>query len=209
MVEKVELLREYKALDNHVLAVADLIKPLLMWLLLTIVYAFALFLFRDFETTSFLYHVGLLLIAICFAGKSRLGLINGNQRRGVLLCAGFLAFLIVRTALYGFSKFNLAYDFATFTLVIFSPITEEIFWRGLILQRMLSYKIDVFQTIFANSILFAFMHVPRIVFLNESPLSLISILLYGIIFAGIYYLSKSTYYSMIAHGLTNIFTLFS
>jgi membrane protease YdiL (CAAX protease family) len=107
----------------------------------------------------------------------------------------------------GFAKFDLKLDIATFTLVFFAPLTEEIFWRGVILQRMLTYKIDVFGTIFANSGFFALMHVPRAIFFNENALYFLSTFLFGVLFSSIFYLSKSVYYSTIAHSLTNIFTV--
>ena len=186
----------------------DLITPLLLWLLLTIAYALALFAFRNFELVSLLYHIGLVSIAIYFARSyAELGFKLGNFRYGFLLCAGFSTFLIVRTLLYGgFTKFDLKLDIATFTLVFFAPLTEEIFWRGVILQRMLTYKIDVFGTIFANGGLFALMHVPRILFLNENAFYFLSTFLFGVLFASVFYLSKSVYYSTIAHSLTNTFT---
>jgi membrane protease YdiL (CAAX protease family) len=188
--------------------VKDLIKPLLLWLLLTIAYAVALFAFRDFELVSLLYHIGLLLIAIYFARSyTELGFQRGNFRYGFLLCAGFLTFLIIRTFLYGgFTEFDLKLDLATFTLVFFAPLTEEIFWRGVVLRKMLTYKIDVFWMIFANGGLFALMHVPRVIFLNESAFYFLSTFLFGVLFAGIFYLGKSVYYSTIAHSLTNIFS---
>jgi membrane protease YdiL (CAAX protease family) len=189
--------------------VKDLIKPLLLWLLLTIAYAVALFAFRDFELMSLLYHIGLVSIAIYFARSyAELGFKRGNFRYGFLLCASFLTFLIVRTLLYGgFTKFDLKLDIATFTLVFFAPLTEEIFWRGVILQRMLTYKIDVFGAIFADGGLFALMHLPRVLFLNESLLYFLSTFLFGVVFAGIFYVTKSSvYYSTVAHSLTNIFS---
>jgi len=191
------------------LNVKNLIKPLLLWMLLTIVYAVALFAFKDFELLSLLYHIGLLSIAIYFARSyAELGFKRGNFRYGFSFCAVFLTLLIVRTLLYGgFTKFDLKLDIATFTLVFFAPVTEEIFWRGVILQKMLTNKIDVLVAIFANGGLFALMHLPRAIFLNENMFYLPSTFLFGVIFAGIFYLSKSSvYYSTVAHSLTNVFT---
>jgi membrane protease YdiL (CAAX protease family) len=189
--------------------VKDLIKLLLLWLLLTIAYAVALFAFKDFELMSLLYHIGLVAMAIYFARSSaELGFKRGNFRYGFLLCVGFLVFLTARTFLYGgFTKFDLKLDLATFTLVFFAPLTEEIFWRGVVLQKMLTYRIDAFGTLFANGGLFALMHVPRVIFLGENAFYFVSVFLFGVLFAGIFYLSKSVYYSTIAHSLTNIFTV--
>ena len=186
----------------------DLIKPLLLWLLLSVAYAVALFVFRDFELMSLLYHIGLVAIAVYFVRSyAGLGFKRGSFRYGVLLCAVFLAGLVFRTLLYGgFTKFDLRLDVASFTLVFFAPLTEEIFWRGLILQKMLAGKMDVFGAVFASGGLFALMHVPRVLFLNETVFYFVSTFLFGVLFAGIFYLSKSVYYSTIAHSLTNIFT---
>ncbi|MCW4044938.1 MAG: CPBP family intramembrane metalloprotease [Candidatus Bathyarchaeota archaeon] len=187
----------------------DLTRLLLLWLILTVTYALVLFAFRDFELMSLVYHIGLLAIAIYFARSGvELGFRRGNRRYGFLLCAGFLAFLVFRTFLYGgFTKFDLKLDLASFTLVFFAPLTEEIFWRGVILQKMLPHRFDAIVAIFANGALFALMHVPRMLFLSESVFYLISTFLFGVLFAGIFYLSKSSvYYSTIAHSLTNVFS---
>lgn len=187
----------------------NLIKPLLLWTLLTIVYAVALFAFQDFELMSLLYHVGLLAVAVYFARSyGELGFRRGNVRYGVLFCVGFLTLLVVRTLVYGgFTKFDLGLDVASFTLVFFAPVTEEIFWRGVVLQKMLTRKMDVFVAVFVNGGLFALMHVPRALFLNENSLYVPSTFLFGVVFAGIFYLSKSSvYYSTVAHSLTNVFT---
>ena len=198
----------FSATVFRVLNVKDLVKLLLLWLLLTVVYAVALFVFEDFELLSFLYHIGLLAIAVYFA-RSRVGLgfTRGNLRYGVSLCAVFLAGLVARTLLYGgFMKFDLGLDLASFTLIFFAPVTEEVFWRGVILPKMMAGKLGVFGAVLTNGGLFALMHVPRALFLNEGVLYLVSTFLFGVLFAGIFYLSKSVYYSTVAHSLTNIFS---
>ena len=187
----------------------NLTKPLLLWTLLTIAYAVALFAFKGFELMSLLYHIGLLAVAVYFArSPGELGFRRGSVRYGVLFCVGFLTLLVVRTLLYGgFTKFDLRLDIATFTLVFFAPVTEEIFWRGVILQKMLTRKMDVFIAVLVNSGLFALMHVPRALFLNENLFYVPATFLFGVVFAGIFYFSKSSiYYSTVAHSLTNVFT---
>ena len=190
------------------LNVNDLVKPLLLWLLLTVAYAVALFAFGDFELMSLLYHVGLVAGAVYFVrSRAGLGFKRGNIRYGIVLCTVFLAGLVARTLLYGgFKGFDLKWDITSFTLVFFAPVTEEIFWRGVILQKMVAGKMDALGAVLANGGLFALMHVPRALFLNERVFYLVATFLFGVLFAGVFYLSKSVYYSTVVHSLTNIFT---
>ena len=57
----------------------------------------------------------------------------------------------------------------------------------------------------ANAGLFTLMHVPKIIVLNLGITTLIPILFLGLVFALIFYLSKSVYYPTITHILSNIF----
>ncbi len=184
-----------------------LFRSLAFWLALTVIYGIALYLVRNYDVVSFVYHVGLLLGAIYYAkGREGLGLKVGNFRYGVLLCVGFSVFLIVRVFIWGIPKFNFGFDLATFSTLFFAPITEELFWRGLIMQRMLNCpKADLAIAAIANAGLFTLMHVPKILFLNLGITTLIPILFLGLVFALIFYLSKSVYYPIITHILSNIF----
>ena len=117
-----------------------LFRPLAFWLALTVIYGISLYVLRNYEVISFVYHIGLLSGAVYYAkGRGGLGLRVGNFRYGVLLCVGFFAYLIVRVLIWGMPKFSFGFDLATFSTLFFAPITEELFWRGLIMQRMLNY----------------------------------------------------------------------
>jgi membrane protease YdiL (CAAX protease family) len=189
----------------------DLIGPLSVWIVLTVAYGLALYAFKNYETLSFIYHIGLLAVAICYARhalRSGLGLRIGDFRYGAILCVAFVGYLVVHSLIYGWPKFALAPDLATFSTIFFAPIIEELFWRGLILQRMLQYsKVDALGTVIANAGFFSLMHIPRILFFNEGATTFIAIFILGVIFAAICYITKSVYYSTIAHIIQNIFTL--
>jgi membrane protease YdiL (CAAX protease family) len=187
--------------------VTELIKPLAFWFILTAIYGIALYVFRDFEALSFIYHIGLLSVAVYYArGLDGLGLRVGNFRYGAVLCVAFFGYLVVHSLIWGMPKFALALDLATFSTLFSAPIIEELFWRGLIMQRMLKYpQVDVIGVVVANAGFFTLMHLPRILFFNEGATALIATLVLGVIFAGIFYLSKSVYYSTLAHIINNIF----
>lgn len=185
----------------------NLIKPIVSWGALTVAYGFALYAFRNYEVLSLIYHVGLLMLSIYYArGSNGLSLRIGNFRYGVLACIGFFGYMILHLLIWGMPKFAFAMDLATFSTLLFSPVTEELFWRGLVMQRMLKYpQFDVLVGSVVNGGLFAAMHLPRILLFNEGAITLLAIFMSGIIFAIIYYLGKSVYYSTIAHILQNIF----
>ncbi len=184
-----------------------LFRPLAFWFILTLIYGVALFVLGNYEVVSLVYHIGLLSGAVYFAkGRAGLGLRVGNFRYGVVLCVGLFGYLILRVLIWGMPQFDFGFDLATFSTLFFAPITEELFWRGLIMQRMLNYpKIDYMVAAVANAGLFTLMHVPKILFLNLGMATLLPILFLGLVFALIFYLSKSVYYPTITHILSNIF----
>ena len=185
----------------------NLSKPLASWAALTVAYGLAIYAFNDYEVPSLIYHAGLLVLTLYFArGINGLSLRIGNFRYGVLVCVGFFGGMILRLLLWGMPKFAFALDLATFSLLLFSPITEELFWRGLVMQRILKHsQIDVLVGSIVNGGLFALMHLPKILFLNQGAITLLPIFGLGIVFSLIYYLGKSVYYSTVAHIIQNIF----
>lgn len=187
-----------------------LVIPLVLWVILTVVYGVALFVFRNYEVLSLIYHVGLLAVALwCAKGmlRNELGLRIGNFCYGVLICIGFAGALVIRSLIVGWPQFDLAFDLTTFSTIIFAPITEEIFWQGLIQQRMQTTKLDPLYVIIVNAALFASMHIPKLLFFGSSPIEFIAIMGLGIIFSATFYLTKSVYYSTTLHIIENIFAI--
>lgn len=182
----------------------ELILPLLLWLALTIVYGVALQVFRVYDQLSFLYHIGLLLLALFFARSFLgLGLRVGKIRYGATACIGFLIYVLVHSIIFK-PQFELGLNLVTLSTLFFSPITEELFWRGLMFQRMVK-SLDVERAVVGNACLFALMHLPMIIFFGDTAFTLILMLAYGILFSLTYYVSNSTYYPIIMHIINNIF----
>ncbi|HYA78243.1 MAG TPA: type II CAAX endopeptidase family protein, partial [Verrucomicrobiae bacterium] len=199
----------------------SLIVPLVIWAIATAVYGVALFAVGNYDVISFIYHVFLLALAIFCAVphllkikpsvlsvslKNELGLRIGNWRRGVLLVLAFLGYLLVASFIEGFSQFTSTVSFASFSAVIFAPITEEIFWRGLIQQRMLKLKkLEPLYVVALNAVLFGAMHIPKLLYFHTLQ-DFVPIVALGIIFSGTCYLTKnSVYYSTAMHMLDNLF----
>jgi membrane protease YdiL (CAAX protease family) len=187
-----------------------LLFPLILWIAMTIIYGAALLTFGNFEVLSTIYHIGLLALALwCVKGKLKDGLAlrRGKVRYGLLIIAGFIGYLLLHTIFQGWPSFALGFDLATFSTIIFAPITEELFWRGAIFQRMEKLQLDYLVLILANAALFALMHIPRMIFLGEPPIYLPLVMSVGFMFAGARYVTKSSIYSTVMHMLENIFTL--
>jgi membrane protease YdiL (CAAX protease family) len=177
---------------------------LIIWIVLTIVYGTALQIFKNFEAISLLYHVGLLLTALILAGTN-LGLKIGNWKLGIIICLGFLGFVVARSFILA-PSFAFGWNLTTFSLLFFAPVTEELFWRGCVMKEMLNSKMSPEGTIFTNGALFGLMHLPRVILFNEPAFILIQMIAYGFLFAFSYYFTKSTYYPIIMHIIQNFST---
>jgi len=205
-------------LQGDFLEQKGLVVPLLVWLFATVIYGVALFAVGDYDYLSFFYHVFLIAAAICFAVpdfsacklsmlsaslKNELGLRIGNWRRGILLGLAFLGYVVLAVLIHGFNGLP-AVNFVSFSAVVFAPVTEEIFWRGLIQQRMLKLKLDPLYVIELNALLFGAMHLPKLFYFN-TLIDFIPITGLGIFFAATCYLTKnSVYYSTVQHIIENL-----
>lgn len=187
----------------------ETLRPLIVWFILTVVYGVTLIIFQDFIMLSLGYHIGLLLIVIYFARKGlREGLSlrkGSNVGYGILIVAFLAGVLTIRLFLTK-SSLNLGWDLLTFMSIFFIPVTEELFWRGFILQKMFAdARLGNVYSIIVNALFFAAMHIPRIIFFNMGIASFGFYALYGIYIALMYYLTKSTYYPTAVHAILNIF----
>ncbi len=98
-----------------------------------------------------------------------------------------------------FKSFEIKPYISLIRATIIAPITEEIFFRGLILVFLLK-KFSPFKAIIISSLLFSIAHLRFDDF--------ISLFFYGIVFALIFYKTGSLYMSIIAHFLTNLILSF-
>ena len=185
----------------------NLLKPIAFWTVLTIAYGIALSVFGNYELTSLFYHIGLLVITLYFARTwDALGFKVGNSYRGIAISLGFLAIVVIRSIFLVKPTFNLGLDLATFTLVFFAPVTEELFWRGFLLRTWLAdpnWK-DPSRAIISNALFFVLMHLPKALYFGSSAFYFVSLIPYGFLFAACSYATKSVYYPAIMHIIQNV-----
>lgn len=201
------------------------------WLFAIVAYGILLASLRDYESLSFGYHVLLLAFPVWMVllGRERLadfGLTIGNSRQGVQY-VGFILILVVTGTF--FRSFVLhrpvylvsdVFSAAFFLSVLFSPITEELMHRGY-LQPRLEKRLGDVKGLVAASALFAFIHVPKLLFANgkvffsyapanlSNPvLLLVSFFVTGLLFGYIYQETKSVYYPTAAHVVLNFVLYF-
>ncbi len=85
--------------------------------------------------------------------------------------------------------------FQIISMVILTPIFEEIFVRGIILRKLLN-RYTPFLSIIVSSVFFTLMHIP-------SFSSLLGYFLMGLILGAVYFQTRSLLYSIILHSLWN------
>lgn len=99
------------------------------------------------------------------------------------------------------STFNNLFNFkalALSTVLIISPIYEELLFRGIILNSMRDRYSDI-VSIFVSSILFSIVHL--------NPIQCVNTLLIGLIFGLIYVKTESIYTVILSHIIHNILAL--
>jgi len=194
------------------------------WAIILIIYGISLAFTRNYETFSAFYHLALFSfpLVLIFSKKETfesLGFKRGNVKEGItwlfivlILSIGgvyFRAFLLHRSVSLVF-----AFSIPFIMGITLAPISEEIFHRGL-LQTKLVKLLGETQGIILPAILFALIHVPKLLFAKEyisvsaplfsSPIAtFFSFFGIGILFGYIYQETKSIYYAIVAHIFVNL-----
>ena len=95
-----------------------------------------------------------------------------------------------------FSGFNPALLYNTITILLISPILEELFFRKFLLQKLLEKNSQIIAIII-SSLCFTIIHI-------ETPMNLIPTFIFGIISGLILIKTKRIIYSIILHFLVNL-----
>jgi len=91
---------------------------------------------------------------------------------------------------------SIAQFLGTFVVLAIMPgISEELFFRGLLMRFAARRSRSIWFPILVSALLFALMH--------SNPYGMLSIFLAGVLLAGIYYLTGSLFCSMLAHACYN------
>lgn len=108
----------------------------------------------------------------------------------------FLNYSEFQTNISSFSGFKPALFYNSITILIISPILEELFFRKFLLHKLLEKNRQIIAIII-SSLCFALIHI-------ETPLNLIPALIFGIISGLIFIKTKRIIYSIILHFLVNL-----
>lgn len=120
------------------------------------------------------------------------------------------AFVIIPTMLYskGFSFDNPTIVVGWVMIVILNPIVEEAYWRAILTDATHTWK--GWQSVFFTSIVFGLSH-PLIMGINIPLVSgitgFIGTFVNGIIWALVYYKTKSLRWGIASHMVTNFFSI--
>lgn len=108
---------------------------------------------------------------------------------------------------------NLVYQFSFLYIVtsLFTAITEEVFFRGYLLNRWLKSRLPIPLILFANGLLFTLFHVPFAIFkLHYWGFDLFTYLgsnfIFGFVDVILFYYTGSLYSSIANHFIWNIFS---
>ena len=174
--------------------------------------ALILYLTGAYELASYIYNTLLLAFALELVLLNRaniqpLGLTKGRWQTGLSLVAvvSALAFIVIWRR-YGLSIPTLSIGLA-FT-VIYTPITEELFFRGYF-QARLESRLGRWVGLIITATLFTIVHLPKVILTQLlAPIYLLLNFVLGIVFGVIRDESKSVYYPMLCHAAYNLATVF-
>jgi membrane protease YdiL (CAAX protease family) len=124
-----------------------------------------------------------------------------------------LSFIIPLRALFSYRKLEIHPDFQLIKIieyVLFVGITEEVAFRGWLLNAMLK-KMKLWNSIILDNLLFYFMHFPFWIYLgydiSKILFNIMGIFGIGIIFAVVFIKSKNIFVPILLHMLWNSFVL--
>lgn len=113
---------------------------------------------------------------------------------------------------------HLNYDFdipwtihAWLNVILLSPIAEELLFRRAIIEYMQT-NTKIIIAVFSSAILFALFHIPWWVISGEKTFREMGILLaimivYGLVFGGLYIRTRSIWSSLIPHAVNNLISI--
>jgi len=180
----------------------------LLWYVATLaLYGLLLYTFRDFQLFSTFYHIlllfPLLLVALNIEKLKNIGFRRPQHKIWIIL-------LVIVLPLFGvFSQYFLHHrtmdfkiGYALILTVFVASVTEEIFFRGY-LQEKLGKKIKKDHALIVAAVLFGLAHVPRLSIGLYDPSSFLLTFLLGYIFGFTYNETDSLAYPILLHALYN------
>jgi len=127
------------------------------------------------------------------------GIIDGNA-----LILTLMPILLIIVQIFILDKtvcFTLG--FALFSSVILAPVTEEIFFRGYLLEKLNVFS-NKYYAILISAFLFGFIHLPRLSIGMYDPAGFVFTFILGGLFGWVYCEGKSLAYPIVFHALWNL-----
>jgi membrane protease YdiL (CAAX protease family) len=175
-------------------------------------YAVILYLMGGYETPSAIYHTLLLafpvwLMRVDRANIRELGLVRGEWQSGLTLAITITVLAFIRI----WARTGLALpapDVALALTIIYSPVAEELFFRGY-MQPKLESRFGRWLGLVITAVLFTIIHLPKVLLTPlVGPLDLIAFFVLGVIFGYVRDVGKSVYYPTLCHVGYNLSTVF-
>ena len=139
-----------------------------------------------------------------------------NNKKGIQWGLAASAVMLIIYAIYYFIFLKMDYSLPTsfvawINIIIFSPLAEEILFRAVVFQE-LNKRINVWWAAVVSSLFFVMINLPSMILLDELNLAAMtsycgSLFVYGLLFAFLFYQSKSLLGPLLPHWVNNLFSL--
>jgi len=183
----------------------------LLWYIISlVVYGILLYVFEEVAILSTFYKILLLFpIALVLLKRCSWGSIGFKKPEkpinwvipfiiGVPLIA-----ILSRIYIYNQSINAIELTYPFFLAVLIAPITEEIFFRGFLLERF-SKKLSEEIAIVIVALLFMIVHIPKLAIGVYDPVNMIFVFVLGYLYGVSYLFGGSLIYPIVFHALWNL-----
>lgn len=183
----------------------------LIWYLVTLViYGILLYNFREWDVLSTFYHILLFfpLILVLLKKETLQGL---GFRRGVYDTSSiFIILLFALIAAYSIWKYGatIQISYSFFLVALIAPITEEIYFRGFLQEKITPLFKHSLIAILLAAILFWLIHLPCLSIGMYSLAEFGFIFVLGGLFGWVYYDGKTLVYPILLHIAYNLVAVF-
>ena len=182
----------------------------LIWYAFTLsLYGVLLYTFHRYDFLSTLYHLALLFpLLLVILKKEKLSDIGFTKGKINLYAIAIVCFPIIVIVLTVFNNNIIVISsYALFSSVVMTPITEEIFFRGFLQQKLYniwSWKYRNYLPILITAVLFGAIHIPRFTIGTYTVVELIVAVFFGILAGWVYSEGKTLAYPILFHALWNL-----
>lgn len=186
----------------------------LIWYSISLIlYGVLLYTFRRYDFLSTCYHLALLFpLLLVILKQEKLKDIGFRKGKLNLYAIVVVCFPIIIMMLTVFNNtINVIPSYVVFLSIVVSPITEEIFFRGFLQQKIFYVfwsehigKISNYLSIGVTAVLFGLIHIPRFTIGTYTIEGLLEAVLFGVLAGWIYSEGDTLAYPILFHALWNL-----